>query len=246
LFGGPYVTVDGERFVVPQGSRRLLAFLSLRRGTVERMFVAGSLWPAGDDARAQGNLRSALWRLRQAGIELVVADKWSMALADDVVVDVEHVADWAARLVRGCPTDDDLSLGNLPADALYLLPGWYDDWAVMGRERVRQRVMHALEALSRVLVARGRLVDAVEVGRAAVAAEPLRESAQQVLVEALLAIGNRAEAARAFLEIQALLARDLGVEPSPQLRALVADHLRGAVRWQGGLASGAPVVAAVR
>jgi DNA-binding SARP family transcriptional activator len=231
LFGGPYVSVDGVRLAVPQGSRRLVAFLALRRGTVERSYLAGSLWPSGDESRAQGNLRSALWRLRRAGIEIVVADKWSMALDSDVAVDVEHVAEWAGRLVSGCPTDGDLSMAGIPPDALDLLPGWYEDWAVIGRERVRQRVMHALEALSRTLVERGRLVEAVEVARAAVAAEPLRESAQRVLVEALLALGNRAEAAQAFIEFQALLARELGVEPSADLRALVAGHLRGAVRW---------------
>ena len=232
LFGGPYVSVDGARLAVPQGSRRLLAFLALRRGTVERTYLAGSLWPAGDEIRAQGNLRSALWRLRRAGIEVVVADKWSMALAADVAVDADFVADWAGRLVGGHPVDDDLSMTDVPPDALDMLPGWYDDWAVIGRERIRQRVMHALEALSRELVARHRLVDAVEVARAAVAAEPLRESAQRVHVEALLALGNRAEAAQAFLEFQAILARELGVEPSAGLRALVAEYLRGAVRWQ--------------
>jgi DNA-binding SARP family transcriptional activator len=246
LFGGPYVSVDGTRLAVPQGSRRLVAFLALRRGTVERTFLAGSLWPAGDEARAQGNLRSALWRLRRAGIEIVVADKWSMALAPDVAVDVERLADWAGRLVSGCPLDGDLSIGDIPPDALNMLPGWYEDWAVIGRERIRQRVMHALEALSRELVARRRLVEAVEVARAAVAAEPLRESAQRVLVEALLELGNRAEAAQAFLEFQALLARDLGVEPSSELRALVADHLRGAVRWQRAYVADGSAVASAR
>ncbi len=246
LFGGPYVSVDGTRLVVPQGSRRLVAFLALRRGTVERSYLAGSLWPAGDEPRAQGNLRSALWRLRRAGIEIVVADKWSMALAPDVAVDVEHVAEWAGRLVSGCPTEADLSMAGVPPDALDLLPGWYEDWAVIGRERVRQRVMHALEALSRDLVQRRRLIEAVEVGRAAVAAEPLRESAQRVLVEALLALGNRAEAAQAFVEFQALLARDLGVEPSAELRALVADHLRGPVRWSRAAAGARPEIASAR
>jgi DNA-binding SARP family transcriptional activator len=245
LFGGPSVSIDGTTLCVPHGSRRLLAFLALRRGSVERTYLAGSLWPIGDEVRAQGNLRSALWRLRRSGIELVLADKWSMALAQDVCVDVEHLADWAGRLVGGCPVDADLSMTDVPPDALDMLPGWYDDWVVVNRERIRQRVMHALEALSRQLVARCRLAEAVEVARAAVAAEPLRESAQRVLVEALLALGNRAEAAQAFLEFQAILASELGVEPSAELRALVADHLRGAVRWHA-LAPSARGVGAFR
>ncbi|MGW2995279.1 bifunctional ornithine acetyltransferase/N-acetylglutamate synthase, partial [Streptomyces sp. NPDC001193] len=32
------------------------------------------------------------------------------------------------------------------ADALDLLPGWYDDWVLLEQERVRQRLLHALEA----------------------------------------------------------------------------------------------------
>src|SRR4051794_8876718 len=67
LFDGPYVTVDGQRLDVPEGGKRLLAYVCLVRGPVERRRVAGALWPDGDDVRAAGNLRSALWRLKGGG-----------------------------------------------------------------------------------------------------------------------------------------------------------------------------------
>jgi DNA-binding SARP family transcriptional activator len=222
LFGGPYVTCEGRVLAVPQGSKKLLAFLALRRGRVERSHVAGTLWPSGGDARAQGNLRSSLWRLRRAGIDVVVADKWSMSPSDDVEVDSAQLSAWAERVLHGGAEGDDLGIVALPPDALELLPGWYDDWVVIERERTRQRLMHALEALSRLLVDGGRFDDAVEVGLAAVAAEPLRESAQRALIEALLAQSNPAEARRAFVEFRDLLARELGIEPSPQLVTLLA------------------------
>ena len=230
LFGGPYVTCDLATYAVPQGSKRLLAFLAIRRGRVERSYIAGSLWPTGDDSRAQGNLRSSLWRLRRAGIDVVLADKWSMTLADDVQVNLALRSEWADRFLRGTPCASDLTLAPLPADAFDLLPGWYDDWVVIERERIRQRLMHALEALSRLLANSYRYDDAVEIGLAVVAAEPLRESAQRVLIEALLAQGNPAEAERVFVEFRALLARELGVEPSCQLGALLAAHRRPRVR----------------
>src|SRR5690349_11879949 len=88
LLGGPFVTTHGQRLEVPEGSKRLLAFLALRRGRVERSFAAGALWPHGDDHRASGNLRSALWRLRGANIDVFQADKWSLSLRPGVVVDV--------------------------------------------------------------------------------------------------------------------------------------------------------------
>ena len=78
LLAGLYVTVGTRRQEVPEGSKQLLAYVALRRRRVERRQVAGTLWPFGDEERAAGNLRSALWRLRRAGINVLVADKWSL------------------------------------------------------------------------------------------------------------------------------------------------------------------------
>jgi DNA-binding SARP family transcriptional activator len=222
LFAGPYVTCGATRYSVPQGSRRLLAFVALGRGRVERPHAAGALWPFGDDNRAAGNLRSALWRLRRAGIDIIVADKWSLTLGDHVVVDVRAVGEWANRLVQGTHELDDLSLMQLPPDALCLLPGWYDDWAIIERERTRQRVLHAMEALSRHLSELRRYDEAIEVGLAAVTAEPLRESAQRVLIEAYLAQGHWSDADRVFAAFQSVTRLELGVEVSRDLVATMA------------------------
>jgi DNA-binding SARP family transcriptional activator len=223
LFGGPYVTVDGARRQVPEGSKRLLAFVALRRGRVERRHAAGTLWPVGDDGRAAGNLRSALWRLRGADIEIMQCDKWSLRLADGVSVDVQLVTEWADRVIGDRALDCDLAVSPVQLDALDLLPGWYDDWAILERERLRQRVLHALEALSRRLVELGRHADAVEAAIAAIAAEPLRESAQRALIEAHLSEGNWVEAHRGFVHYRDMLRRELGVSPSREL----ASYLYG-------------------
>ena len=61
LLGGPYVMLNGDRREVPDGSKRLLVFVALGTGRVDRRYAAGSLWPLGNDERAAGNLRSALW-----------------------------------------------------------------------------------------------------------------------------------------------------------------------------------------
>lgn len=221
LFGGPYITLCGQRKEVPEGSKRLLVFVALRRVRVERSCAAGTLWPIGGELRAAGNLRSALWRLRRAGIDLIVADKWSLMLSDEVVVDLRIMEDWAARLIGGTATLDDLGSMRSHGEALDLLPGWYDDWALMERERIRQRMLHALEALSRTLARQGRWAEAVEAALAAVTAEPLRESAQRTLIEAHLAEGNWIEGRRAFDAYRDVLRRELGTEPSAHLAALI-------------------------
>jgi DNA-binding SARP family transcriptional activator len=221
LFGGPYVSVDDDRHSVPEGSKRLLAFVALRRGRVERRHVAGTLWPIGGDCRAAGNLRSALWRLRGAGIDVLSCDKWSLSLLDQVRVDVHQLQAWADRVIAGRPEAADLRRIQLEVDALDLLPGWYDDWTILERERLRQRVLHALEAQSRILSAQGRHADAVDAALSAIRAEPLRESSQRTLIETYLAEDNWVEAQRTLIAYRVLLDRELGASPSANLTQLV-------------------------
>lgn len=217
LFDGPYVTADGRRREVPEGSKQLLAFVALRRRRVDRRHAAGTLWPGGDEDRAAGNLRSALWRLRRAGIDVLLADKWSLALRPDVLVDVHLMDEWATRLINGTAPAADLAVPPSWSDGLELLPGWYDDWVLTERERLRQRMLHALEELSRRLASASRFADAVEAAIVAIGAEPLRESAQRVLIEAHVAEGNLSEAHRIWREYRDLVHRELGVDPSGTL-----------------------------
>jgi hypothetical protein len=56
-----------------------------------------------------------------------------------------------------------------------LLPGWYDDWVMFERERLRQLQLHALETMAHRLAKEHRYADAVDVALAAVRLEPLRE-----------------------------------------------------------------------
>lgn len=219
LFAGPYVTQGSDRREVPEGSKQLLAFVALRRRRVERRQAAGTLWPCGDEERAAGNLRSALWRLRRAGINVLVADKWSLALSGEVQVDLHLTEQWATRLIEGRQTEDDLAVSPSVADALDLLPGFYDDWVLMERERIRQRILHALEVLSESLVAAGRFADAIEAAMLASGAEPLRESSQRALIKAHIAEGNLTEARRSYRAYRDLVYRELGVAPSDEFQA---------------------------
>lgn len=218
LLGGPYVRSRGRRLDLPEGSKRLLVFVALR-GRVDRRRAATVLWPDNGEERAAGNLRSALWRMKNAGIVVLTADKSTLGLVPGAEVDIVSWCGWAARLVTGKPDPADLEAAP-PAEAFDFLPGWYDDWAVFERERVRQRLLHALEALSRHLVHAGRHAEAVDAALAAVGVDPLRESAQRVLVEAHLAEGNLAEARRCVRQYHSLVRAELGVDPSANFLTL--------------------------
>lgn len=230
LFAGPYLVLDGRRQELPEGSKRLLVYVALHGARVDRRAAAGTLWPLGDDSRAAGNLRSALWRLRGAGIELVEATACSLRLAPGTVVDLDLASAWAARLTTGRAGEEDLRSRTWRSATLDLLPGWEEDWVVFERERLRQRSLHGLEALSRLLLRAGRADEAVEVATAVVAADPLRESAQRVLVEAHLARGEVAEALHRYDLYRSVVYRRFQVRPSAELTAIVSRRTCAGVR----------------
>ena len=81
LLGGVHVVAGERRMEIPEGSRRLLVYVALQRRRADRRQVAGALWPVGGDERAAGNLRSALWRLRGAGLDLLDGDHGFLVLS---------------------------------------------------------------------------------------------------------------------------------------------------------------------
>ncbi|MFH8251268.1 BTAD domain-containing putative transcriptional regulator [Microbacterium sp. B2969] len=221
LLGNPSVMQDGRLYLVPEGCKRVLAFVALQRGRVDRRHAAGSLWPEGSEDRASGNLRSALWRLRGAGITVLESDKISIFLREHTTTDLDALCEWADRLIAGTAEEEDLHVPEWTTTVAELLPGWYDEWVIFERERIRQRMLHALEVLSCTLRCAGRYGEAIDAAMDAVAVEPLRESAHRVLAEAHVAEGNYIEARRSYIRYRDIARRELGVEPSAAFRAWV-------------------------
>jgi DNA-binding SARP family transcriptional activator len=213
LLGGFELRVGGEVVEVKPAPQRLLALLALADAAVERAFAAGQLWPDACRERAQANLRSTVWRLRDVRAELLTASKTHVGLAAGVWVDVRH----------GLADPDGPLSGPRPEATLFadLLPDWYDDWLDTERERIRQLRLAGLERRGERLLASGRTADGIQVGLRAVAMEPLRESSHRLVIRCHLAEGNLVEAIRQYDRFAALLGRELGVAPSAGMTDLV-------------------------
>jgi DNA-binding SARP family transcriptional activator len=210
---------------LPGESQRLLAFLALRERTVTRTSAAGILWPEASEDHAHASLRSAISRLTLIAHEAIVASYQDLRLADNVAVDIRGSRALAHRLLNSVEPgqDGDLSDRAITALSAELLPDWYDDWVVVEAEDWRQLRLHALDALTERLIGSGRYADATSAALAAVKAEPLRETAHAALIRAHLAEGNRAEALAAFKRYRGSLRVELGLEPRPEVQALIKD-----------------------
>lgn len=211
---------DGKPVPVPLSAQRLLAFLALQDRPLLRLYVAGVLWPDAPEERSSASLRSALWRLHRPGCQLVNASAQHVCLAPGVRVDIRELGRLARGLLDRSTNSDNPACGQLYV-AGDLLRDWYDDWVMMERERFRQLRLHALEVLCEGLTVKHQFGQAVEAGLAAVAGEPLRESAHRVLIRAYLAEGNHAEASRQYHLYRKLLHSELGLEPTREMEALI-------------------------
>lgn len=222
LLGGWQLVVDGDVVALGGREQRLCALLALT-GTRARAQVAGTLWPESTDARALASLRRAVAQTHQRCPGLLVADRTSVALAAEVEVDVHALR--AAVAAAGGPDPGD----DAPPDAELLvaltggrlLPGWYDVWVEEHRDELERQRVGALERVARRALDRGDIPLAEDAARAVVRTEPLRESARELLVRALLDRGDRAGAVREVGRYRDLVSAELGVGPSPALLALL-------------------------
>ncbi len=215
---------------VTGASAKLLAYVALCREPVERTIVSSTLWPCVRDARANANLRTALWRVTQSHPDLLVVDRSKLGLGPEVDVDYRARGELARRVLKGevlpeiiATSDDARGDIQLLVESLTgeLLNHWYEDWLSSHQERWRQLRLHALDALSLQLSEAKFHAAAVDAATAAVAAEPLRESGYRALIVAHLAEGNVGEAVRTHERYRTLLERELRISPSLQMYELL-------------------------
>jgi predicted ATPase/DNA-binding SARP family transcriptional activator len=222
LFGPFEALLDGA--LLPGLRRRqarwLLALLALRAGRpVERVWLAGLLWPEAAEITALKNLRSSLADLRQslgpaAGC-LVSPTARTLCLGlGGAEVDV---VSFDAAIVEGS------NAGLERAVALYrgpLIEGCSEEWAFQERQAREQAYLAALELLAARALARGETRAAERHLRRAVSADPLLESAQRALMQTLVDQGRFAAAILTYRELRRRLHRELNAEPDPETAAL--------------------------
>jgi DNA-binding SARP family transcriptional activator len=224
LLGGSELRCGGDTVPLSSGALRLLSFLAMQEGGVQRAAAAEALWPNHRAGRAAANLRSVLWQARQVGTTPIVdCAGQRVCLAPSVQVDVREMARRAHQITTfpspaAGPPAYDVVVQALTRE---LLPGWSDDWIMPERERWDQVRLHALEALARWLITAEQYLAALEAAMTAVAIEPIRESAHRTVIEVHIAEGNLAYAIKHYQRYRELMQRELGVMPSQSMDRLV-------------------------
>jgi DNA-binding SARP family transcriptional activator/predicted ATPase len=206
----------------------LLAYLTLHRDlALSRQQIAFLFWPDSSEKQAFANLRKLLYLLRQA---LPATDHFlsltaeTMAWRSDTAFTLD-VAGFEAAFQRGETTASPAtkSAAYQDAIALYrgdLLPGFYDDWILVERERLRALHAGALTRLAELYEAQRAYADAIACAQRLLSQDSLQESSHRLLMRLHLLNGDRAAALRVYHTCATLLRDELGVDPSPATEEL--------------------------
>jgi DNA-binding SARP family transcriptional activator len=138
LLGKFAVMTEGRPVDLPRrATQSLLAYLALAAGTpFRREQLAGLLWPDADETSAKGNLRHTLWQLRKAlgPQEIIIADDLTLMFdpAVDYWLDAQRIGQ---KLAPGASAEELIAAVSVYGGEL--LPGFYDDWVMLERERLQ-------------------------------------------------------------------------------------------------------------
>lgn len=236
LLGDFSIEVDGEQLPAVDSVRlqSVLAYLLLHsRARQSRQHVAFQLWPDSNEEQARRNLRKALHQLRHA---LPDPDRFLHVDARTVQwrADAPYTLDVDAfenelRRAAGLTDNPATQQAALAAAVAWyrgdLLPSCYDEWIVPERERLRQRLVGALERLMGLAEDHRDYAAAIDHANHLLRYDPLHEAAYRQLMRLHALNDDRAGALRVYHTCVATLQRELGVEPNPEAQAVYARLL---------------------
>jgi DNA-binding SARP family transcriptional activator len=239
LFGGLVLTW-GETQVPPipgPASRSLFAYLATYRNRPHtRDLLAGTFWPELPDAVSRRRLSQALWQIRRAlsPHPVLVTEGDTVQLNPDLplwidVAEFEQAGQHASsETEKPLPANaTSIGLGELrKAAELYrgaFLSGYYDDWVLPERERLREAFLEVLEWLVAGHKQHGEYERALTCARRLAAEDPWREEAHCEVMRLYHLLGRDHEALQQFEICRRVLDEELAAEPSPETAALAAE-----------------------
>lgn len=227
-----------------QKAASLLAYIAFHPASHSRETLIEILWPDTQIEAGRHNLSNALSFLRHMleppGVPpgtVILADRFSVLLNTQAVT-TDVFAFETAVSEAGKPGLSQAERIPLWEQAVtvyrgVLLPGFYEEWISPQMLRLEIVFMQTLGQLVTALLEAGEPNSALTYAQRAVTTDPLSEEAMLNLVQSLSAVGQPAQARRAYRAFAQRLEEELNTEPSEELK-----------RWVSQLGqSGSPVIA---
>ncbi len=217
----------GRAVALSERELALLVALSVRRETVPRARLADLLWPELDEYAARNALSVCLHRLRNhlGNDQAIVRAKDGYALHDDVRVDLWDI-DRTIAAMRSRPA--------LSESERNLLIAMYDklrarrpdrmlqwEWFETTERHISELRLEVAARLAKDALSHGEPHRALKLAEEMIGYDACDEAARQIAITAHLATGDRSAALRQYRQYRDVLAAELQVEPSNEIKHLV-------------------------
>lgn len=243
FFGPPCFRVNGAAVRISRRKAVALAvYLAVTGKPCSREKLATMFWPESDQARSRASLRKALSLMTKAlGKSWLSIDRATIAFVphENLQVDVNRFLELAAVVPRkkdeaGWDSPKQIKSEQIKAleEAAQIckrsfLSGFFlkdapdfEDWQMEQSERLGRRAVEVLEYLARSGMNRGAYSQALSHARQLAALDPLDEGAHRLLIRLYAKTGQPGLAVRQYEKCKTLLAKELGVLPEDETRAL--------------------------
>ncbi len=221
----------GRRLLTPAdfgyAKPRELLFLLLALPPQSKAEIGLALWPDLAGSQLRNAFHTALRDLRRAlgdpGWVTFSAGRYSVDRRRDHWCDLEIFEEALAAARQARPAAAALPHLQRAIDVYQgeLGTGLPDaEWLLPRRAELAAAFAGALASAGRLLLAAGRVHEAIDVYRRGVAHDPFDESAHRHLMTALVRAGETGQAAQLYRQLADRLRAELGVAPAAQTRAL--------------------------
>ena len=219
LLGQFEARLDNEQIRRFRGdkARALLAFLAIEADVPHRReTLATTFWSELTDVKARANLRNVISNLRRIlPSELFTITRQTVQLNSE----------FAQVDARALPMDDSdvaaLYQGEFLAGLTLTNAVVFNEWRIVYQERCHLWAMQRFDQQQVDAMKAGEFEHVVSLARQQLILEPWHEIAHRQLITALLRLG-RVDAAQAQYRVcERVLADELGIEPSAEIRTLI-------------------------
>lgn len=224
-----------------RSTQTLLAFLLLHPQRYHpREVLAELAWGDRPDEQARGALNTALWRLRNllepdgttrgAYLRTTPSGEVGFNWDSDHWLDLTAF-EKCASCILAIPTDGMQAQHARQLEAvlpLYdgeLLEGFYEDWAITERERLRDLHLSCLTRLMRYHHQQRNIDRSQRHAQEILRLDPLREEIHRAAMRLFAENGERALALRQFEWCRQVLSAEMGIAPMPETEALYQQIL---------------------
>jgi predicted ATPase/DNA-binding SARP family transcriptional activator/Tfp pilus assembly protein PilF len=233
LLGTLCARSDDQTFLRFSASKTgaVLACLAFNLGqSVTRESLIERLWAEEGLDRGRHNLRQSLTLLRRQfeptdamkGVVFTANHQYIRMSPDAVTTDVLEFRAGLSQ-IRNAPPEKRLELMRQVADLYHgdFLPGYFEDWILVERERLINQYIRLLRQILTQLRDQKQYEEALEYGLRAVAAAPLRDDVYVEVFELYQHLDRPKEAWDLYRRQARLFRKQLGAAPSNEVKSLL-------------------------